>query len=118
MGLQHLLVKVYNNPTYYLEKDYKYESISQELQLPKLKSDEEAILNLVIEYFGKYSGKVLEEFTHKELPWLKAREGLSQDEPSTRIIDNDLIFEYYTSIKNKYNIVSLADIQSYIDKLW
>ena len=68
--------------------------------------------------FGKYSGKVLEEFTHKELPWLKAREGLSQDEPSTRIIDNDLIFEYYTSIKNKYNIVSLADIQSYIDKLW
>ncbi len=69
-------------------------------------------------YFEKYSGKVLEEFTHKELPWLKAREGLAQNEPSTRIIDNNLIFEYYTSIKNKYNIVSLADIQSYIDKLW
>ena len=99
-------------------KDYKYESISQAVQIPQLKSEEEAILNLVIEYFGKYSGKVLEEFTHKELPWLKAREGLAQNEPSTRIIDNNLILEYYTSIKNKYNIVSLADIQSYIDKLW
>ena len=70
------------------------------------------ILNLA------FGGKVLEEFTHKELPWLKAREGLAQNEPSTRIIDNNLIFEYYTSIKNKYNIVLLADIQSYIDKLW
>ena len=73
-------------------KDYKYESISQAVQIPQLKSEEEAILNLVIEYFGKYSGKVLEEFTHKELPWLKAREGLAQNEPSTRIIDNNLIF--------------------------
>jgi len=99
-------------------KDYKYESIAQPLQAPQVKSDEAAILNLVIEYFGKYSGKVLESFTHKELPWIKAREGLTQDEPSNRIIDNNLIFEYFTDIKNKYHIISLPDIKKYIDRLW
>lgn len=108
---------VYRN-LYEKYKDYKYETISQNIEIPKLKSDEEAILNLVIEYFGRYSGKVLEEFTHKEIPWIKAREGLDENAPSNRIIDNGLIFEYFTEIKNKYNIVSLPDIQIYIDKLW
>lgn len=55
-------------------KDYKYESITQKSKLPELKSEEEVILNLVIDNFGRYSGKILEEFTHKELPWLKASE--------------------------------------------
>ena len=66
-------------------KDYKYDSISQSLEMPKLKADEEAILNLVIEYFGRYSGKVLELFTHKERPCLKAREGLDKNAPSKEL---------------------------------
>ena len=99
-------------------KYYKFDSISQCVEIPKLKSEEEAILDLVIEYFGKYSGKVLEHFTHKELPWIKAREGLDQNAPSNRIIDNELIFEYFTDIKNKYNIISLPDINNYIEQLW
>lgn len=108
---------VYRN-LYEKYKDYKYDSISSSVEIPKLKSDEEAILNLVIEYFGRYSGKILEFFTHKELPWLKAREGLDKNAPSNRIIDNELIFEYFTDIKNKYNIVSLPDINNYIEQLW
>ena len=108
---------VYRN-LYEKYKDYKYDSIPQPLQVPELKSQEITILNLVIEYFGKYSGKVLEDFTHKELPWLKAREGLSETEPSNRVIDNNLIYAYFTDVKNKYKIISLPDIQLYIDKLW
>lgn len=99
-------------------KDYKYDAIPQPLKVPELMSQETTILDLVIEYFGKYSGKVLEKFTHKELPWLKAREGLSENETSNRVIDNELIYNYFTDIKNKYNIVSLPDIQLYIDHLW
>lgn len=98
-------------------KDYKYESISSAIKIPELKTEEEVILNLVIDNFGRYSGKVLEEFTHKEMPWLKAREGLSESDSSNRIIDNKLIFEYFTEIKNKYNIISLSDIKTYIEKL-
>ena len=108
---------VYRN-VYEKYKDYKYDAIPQPLKVPELKSQAVSILDLVIEYFGRYSGKILEEFTHKEIPWLKAREGLSKDEPSNRIIDNELIFEYFTDIKKKYNIVSLPDIKNYIDQLW
>ena len=68
--------------------------------------------------YDNLAGYSLGRISPQMPPCLKAREGLAQNEPSTRIIDNNLIFEYYTSIKNKYNIVSLADIQSYIDKLW
>lgn len=104
---------VYKN-VYEKYKDYRYDAISSTAKIPNLKSEEEVILNLVIENFGRYSGKALEDFTHKELPWLKAREGLSENEPSTRVIDNNLIFEYFTDIKNKYNIISLPDIKVYI----
>ena len=108
---------VYRN-VYEKYKDYKYDAIPQPLKVPELMSQETTILDLVIEYFGKYSGKVLENFTHKELPWLRAREGLSENESSNRIIDNNLIFSYFTDVKNKYNIVSLPDIQLYINNLW
>ena len=108
---------VYRN-VYEKYRDYKYDAIPQPLKAPELMSQETSILNLVIEYFGKYSGKILEQFTHKELPWLKAREGLSENDASNRIIDNNLIFNYFTDIKNKYKIVSLPDIQLYIRNLW
>lgn len=108
---------VYRN-VYEKYKDYKYDAIPQPLKVPELMSQETTILDLVIEYFGKYSGKVLENFTHKELPWLRAREGLSENESSNRIIDNNLIFSYFTEVKNKYNIVSLPDIQLYVNNLW
>lgn len=98
-------------------KDYRYESIPQTKQIPVLKSEEESILNLVIENFGRYSGRTLESFTHKELPWLKAREGLSDNDSSNRVIDNNLIFDYFTEVKQKYNIISLPDIKTYIEKL-
>lgn len=98
-------------------KDYKYESITQNVYTPELNSEEETILNLVIDIFGRYSGKTLEDFTHKELPWLKAREGLYENDSSNRVIDNNMIFDYFTDIKKKYNIISLPDIKIYVENL-
>ena len=51
----------------------------------------------VLEAYGDFSGTQLEELTHKELPWIKAREGLERFERSTRAISEDDMRNFYKS---------------------
>ena len=63
------------------------------------------ISDLVIKYFGCYSGRILEQFTHSETPWLKTREGLFESERSDKIISKKLIEEYFlTNIGDDKNL--------------
>lgn len=102
---------------YDIYKDYKYENINSNQNIPSLKPEQKELLDTVAKTFGKYSGRILEEFTHKELPWKKAREGITDDEKSERIIHKDLIKEYFLEVKQKYNLVSFDDINTYINAL-
>lgn len=52
----------------------------------------------IYELYGKMSGDDLEFLTHKELPWVKAREGLKDWQSSNNIIDNDIMRTYYQSL--------------------
>ena len=88
------------------EGNYRYDNI----QLTKV---EREILDSVIRNFGCYSGKVLEMMTHVEMPWSRTRAGLADDEYSDRIIEKDLIAEYFDSIKLKYNMLNISDIRDY-----
>lgn len=74
---------------------------------------EKAILDSVIKNFCCYSGKTLEKFTHMEKPWLSTRDGLLMDEPSDRIISKELIGEYFSAVKDKFNMLTPGDIESY-----
>lgn len=74
---------------------------------------EKEILDSVIRNFGCYSGKVLEMMTHVEMPWSRTRAGLADDEYLDRIIEKDLIAEYFDSIKLKYNMLNISDIRDY-----
>ena len=49
----------------------------------------------VLEVYGDYSGTQLEELTHSEEPWIKARQGLSRFERSERIISEEDMKNYY-----------------------
>jgi uncharacterized phage-associated protein len=52
------------------------------------------IENVVEEYFGMES-YALEQTTHAEEPWLKARKNLPQDAPSHEIISKESMKKYY-----------------------
>lgn len=52
-------------------------------------------MDSVIKNFCCYSGKILEAFTHMEEPWLKTRRGLSALSHSNRIIEKELIGQYF-----------------------
>ncbi len=85
-------------------KHFKWNPISKELNNDiiisniekKLTSDEKDILSQVVdEYFG-LTAYQLEQLTHIEEPWIKARKGLNPDDLSRNIIEDEWIKEYYS----------------------
>lgn len=58
--------------------------------------DVKNVLKIVLNVYGKYSGEELENFTHREEPWKKARNGCSVFERCTNTIKDIDIYEYYS----------------------
>ena len=74
---------------------------------------EKAVIDSVIQNICCYSGKILEQFTHSEMPWLKTRGDLPADVNSNRIISKEAIGEYFAAVKQKYDMLSPNDIENY-----
>ncbi|WP_130807632.1 Panacea domain-containing protein [Senegalia massiliensis] len=54
--------------------------------------------------YGDLDGNDLEVLTHKELPWLSAREGLGMLEWSNNVIDENIMRDFYLEeFKNSQN---------------
>lgn len=100
---------------YFKYRDYRFDPIakSQYFDDSVLNASEKAIFDGVIHNLCCYSGKVLEQFTHNETPWLVARGDLPVTEPSERIISQDTIGDYFKSVKEKYNMMKPNDIRVY-----
>lgn len=107
---------------YYLFNDFLYNPIDDprfallEGIADNLSNDEKATINLVLNTFGMYVGKILERITHKEDPWIEARKGLEKDERSNEIISKEDIRKYFKKVDQKYNIRSEAGLKAYISK--
>lgn len=80
----------------------------------ELTRQEKMVLDLVINSFGLYSGKILEKITHNEKPWKDARNGLDPLEPSKAIITKESIKEYFSEISKTYGIDSADKLNIYI----
>ena len=106
---------------YMMFRDFKYNPIDDnrfaylEEKYINLSEEIKEVVNLVLETFGRYSGKVLENITHKEEPWINAREGCFEDELCNEEILLSDIEKYFTKINNKYNLMCIEGINSYID---
>lgn len=110
---------VYKN-IYTKYKDYRFDLMSnfEEFDKSVFTANELAVLDSVIKYFGCFSGKVLEAFTHNEDPWLITRGQLLENEPSNRIIEKQLISDYFMMIKAKYDLINYYDIKCYASDLF
>lgn len=63
---------------------------------PSLTASEAELMEMVVEALRGFSADELEEATHVESPWVKAREGLSPKERSEREIPVAAIREFFT----------------------
>ena len=105
---------------YYKYKEYRFDPIKEESINKQfdLSISEKVIIDSVIKNLGCYSGKVLEAFTHAEMPWIETRGDLSASIDTDRIIDKRLIADYFNSVKEKNNMINPSDIGDYSKKMF
>ena len=105
---------------YNLFRDFKYNPIEDNRfaifkgRFKELTEEEKEVIDLVINSFGSYSGKVLENITHNEKPWLDARMTYESLEPSREIIKKSAIQKYFSQVSEEYGIDTVENINRYI----
>jgi uncharacterized phage-associated protein len=101
-------------------RDFKYNPIEDarfaifEGTEDALTPNERKVIDLVVNTFGLYSGKVLERITHNEEPWKKARKGYGDNIPSKVPLTKESIKNYYMSVNGQYRIETEAGLKNYI----
>lgn len=105
---------------YFRYRDYRFDPIegNDELDDSAFSSSEKAILDSVVKNICCYSGKVLERFTHSESPWLQARGELPESTASDRTIQKEQIGNYFSAVKEKYNMINPNDIKEYTQRMF
>lgn len=105
---------------YDLFRDFKYNPIDDarfallEGKEDALTDDEKRVIDLVLNTFGMYGGKVLERITHNEEPWKEARKGYGDSIPSSELLSKECIMKYYVAINQKYGIETRNGLMDYI----
>ena len=105
---------------YDLFRDFKYNHIDDarfallEGTADALTEDEKKVIDLVVNTFGMYGGKVLERITHNEDPWENARKGYGDSIPSSEILTKKSIMRYYETVNMKYGIETENGLMNYI----
>ncbi len=105
---------------YELFRDFKYNPIDDarfallEGTEGALTEDEKRVVELVVNTFGIYGGKVLEKITHNEEPWLEARKGFDDSIPSSALLPKERIMKYYIAVNRKYGIDTEDGLRTYI----
>lgn len=94
---------------------YRFDPIasSSEFDTSVFTETEKAVIDGVVQSFCCYSGKILERFTHSEMPWLITRANLPANEPSNRVISKQFIGEYFSAVKEKYDMLTPYDMEDY-----
>jgi uncharacterized phage-associated protein len=105
---------------YELFRDFKYNPIEDarfaifEGTEDALTTNERKVIDLVVNTFGLYSGKVLERITHNEEPWKNARKGYADNIPSNVPLTKESIENYYVSVNEQYGIETEEGLKNYI----
>jgi len=81
---------------YHEYKKYGYDPIKEKIDTKEINDlIDDSLLDEVWKVYGKYDAEYLEELTHNEYPWQKAREGLNSAVASSNIITHDSMRNYY-----------------------
>lgn len=99
---------------------YRFDPIEKadDFDVSVFSGTEKAILDSVVKNLCCYSGKVLEQFTHSENPWVETRGDLPVDIASNRIVDKETIGSYFLVVKEKCGMLTPADIKVYARKMF
>lgn len=77
---------------------YGYSAITDKADsshFSELSDNEKQVISDVWDLYGSFDGDYLETLTHREDPWIKAREGLEPFQNSSKVIDTGIMRKYY-----------------------
>ncbi|MGL5014810.1 MAG: Panacea domain-containing protein [Bacteroidales bacterium] len=66
----------------------------------ELTENAKAIIDEVMEVYGKHTGRYLEALTHSEAPWIDARAGLEDCQAGNNIITHEAMISFYSKMLN------------------
>lgn len=78
-----------------LYSDIRLDDVREHFNPNDISADDRMHIDTVLEHYAKYSGSQLEDLTHRELPWIEAREGYAPAERCEREISEDTMQSYY-----------------------
>ncbi len=78
--------------------DHGWDSLPVPESCPELDEDTENLLEDVLNVYGRYSAKYLENLTHQEEPWLEARGNLPPEARSDSLISKKSMKRYYAEL--------------------
>ncbi len=105
---------------YELFRDFKYNPIDDARfalftgTADALTDEEKRVVDLVVNTFGMYGGKILERIAHNEEPWKEARKGYGDGVPSNELLSKERIMRYYMAVNRKYCVDSEEGLRNYI----
>jgi len=103
---------MYDAFSYYVRDNINISEVLKDREFD-LTNEEKEYIDEVSKYFSCYGGLKLRNMSHLTEPWINARIGLEENEPSNRIIDEKDITGYFKEMVKKYNIKSYEDIGKY-----
>jgi len=68
---------------------------------PSLTPQQDEFLNELLGVYFQYNAYTLELMTHRETPWIQARQGIPADEPSQNELDEDIMKAYFTALRSE-----------------
>ena len=83
---------------YHHYKKHGFNPIDIDYVIDDMTQTQREILEYVRDAYGQYDGRYLEEMTHKQEPWLWARQGLDPDERDDKIIPKSIIADYFIGL--------------------
>ncbi len=82
----------------------------------KLDPKQNELLNEIYITYGSYDAKALENMTHVELPWKKARNGIGGNDRCREVIHKENMKKYFDLLRELFNIVEVHDIKKCLIK--
>ena len=100
---------IYNRYKEYCADEIKPVADTSELK-DLISNEDEKVIQIVMNTFGLYSGKILVFISHEQNPWKDARGGCALGEKCDNYIKNEAIVEYYKSL----NINTEVKVREYV----
>ena len=108
---------------YNMFRDFKYSPIEDDRFAvfdgteDRLTEEEKEVIDHVLNTFGRYSGRVLEQITHREKPWKDARDGYGDKIPAKEALSKESIKEYFETVNETYDLSREKGLRMYIDDM-